>query len=68
MKFKNNGEDVKVRIREESGYRWQTVKSGKIVELPENTGLSHKFEKVIEEPIVSEESKKVPKKTKKKKK
>ena len=60
MKFKNTGEITKIRLKEENGYRWQTVKAGEEVELSEEVGLINKFEKVevkIEKPTEKPKSK-----------
>ena len=51
MKFKNNGPDVQVRIKEKSlfggdGCRWECVRHGEIVELDEEVGLAYGFEMV----------------------
>lgn len=58
MKFKNNAGTTKVRIAEEGGYKWKTVKSGEIIDIPENIGLAYNFEKVeeIEKPKGSKKS------------
>lgn len=42
---------MKIRLKEEGGYRWQTVKAGEEVELSEEVGLINKFEKVEVKPI-----------------
>jgi len=52
MKFKNNGKVLKVRIPEESGYRWITVKHGEIVDISKEIGLINKFEEVKQEKLV----------------
>lgn len=42
MEFKNCSEDVKVRLESEEGrYRWITLRSGEIVDLPKKVGLSY---------------------------
>ena len=51
MKFKNNGPDVQVRIKERSlfggeGCRWECVRHDEVVELDEEIGLVYGFEKV----------------------
>jgi len=53
MKFKNNGQDVQVRIKEKSlfggdGCRWECVRHGEVVELDEEIGLSYGLDKVTE--------------------
>ena len=54
MKFKNYGEDKKVRIAEIGGYRWMTARKNKIIDIPENVGILYKFEKVEEEKEVEQ--------------
>jgi len=51
MKFKNNGPDVQVRIKEKSlfggdGCRWECVRHNEVIELDEEIGLAYGFEKV----------------------
>ena len=53
MKFKNNGQDVQVRIKEKSlfggdGCRWECVRHGEVIELDEGIGLVYRFEMVTE--------------------
>ena len=53
MKFKNNGQDVQVRIKEKSlfggdGCRWECVRHGEVIELDEGIGLVYGFEMVTE--------------------
>jgi len=62
MKFKNTGNDAKVRINESDGYRWITVKFGQIVNIPETTGKLNGFEIVEEIKTETKEVKKVIKK------
>ena len=46
MRFKNNGESVKLRKGNLKGYFWITVRHGEIVDLPEIIGKRDGFEKV----------------------
>ena len=51
MKFKNNGTDVQVRIKEKNiymgeGFRWQIVRTNEVVDLEEETGRVYGFEKI----------------------
>lgn len=50
MKFKNKGKGVQVRLKEKSGYRWELVWPGEIIDLPEEIGLRHGFKKVSDLP------------------
>ena len=51
MKFINREADVQIRIKEKNlyngyGYRWQSVKTNEIVDLPEEIGILNHLEKV----------------------
>jgi len=53
MKFKNNGQDVQVKVKEKSlfggiGCRWECVRHGEVIELDEGLGLAYGFEKINE--------------------
>ena len=65
MKFKNTGEDVKIRLPDENGFFWKTAKAGEEIDLPEDIGIANKLEKVeeqvdkpVEDPKKSKKSKK----------
>jgi len=63
MKFKNNGEGIKIRLK--GNVDWINVKAGDEVNLPEEVGLANGLEKIEE---VVEKEVEVPKKSKKTKK
>lgn len=67
MEFINNKETKKIRVDEESGYGWRTVRHGEIVDLPEKVGLFHGFTEYVEEVIKPLKKTKVVKPTKTKK-
>lgn len=67
MKFKNNGETMKIRLPEQGGYYWKTSYSGETIELPEKIGESYGFEEVKEVIELVEEVEKPAKKSKSKK-
>ena len=54
MEFKNNGNDMKVRIDESGEHHWITVKTGQTVDIPEVIGFRNNFEKVKEVEEVEE--------------
>jgi len=54
MKFINRGPDVQIRIVEKSlfggmGCRWECVRKGETIDLPEDIGLRNGLEKVTDE-------------------
>ena len=51
MLFRNEGNDVKVRIPEAGGYIWKTVRQNQEVDLPESIGRIHGFK--VEQPKVT---------------
>lgn len=66
MEFKNTGEKVKVRMEAEEGrYRWITLKSGEVVDLPKKVGLSYGFKIVKAKEDVPKKKAKAKKKSKK---
>jgi hypothetical protein len=46
MEFINKGESIKLRIGDLKDFQWATIKTGQIIDLPENVGLANKFERV----------------------
>jgi len=49
MKFINKGKGVQVRQSDGDGrFKWENVKTGETIELPEDVGLRYGFEKVTE--------------------
>ena len=46
MKFKNTGNAVQVRLDDGLGYKWELLRTGEIIELPEQIGINYGFEKV----------------------
>lgn len=48
MLFRNKGSPVQVRLKDNGGYKWEDVKTGETIELPEDVGIRYGFEKVIE--------------------
>lgn len=55
MKFKNNGKDIQVRLDDGPGrFKWESVKNGEIIELPEHLGRAYGFEKLGIKPKVIE--------------
>jgi len=46
MKFINKKEPVQVRIKEKLGFKWECVRKGETIDLPEDLGLRYGFEKV----------------------
>jgi len=68
MKFKNNGESVKVRLPEVGGFRWKTVRNGDIIDLSEKVGKNYGFEEFKEPEVKTDKvEEKVLKKPKSKK-
>lgn len=65
MKFKNNKEKVKIRIKEDKGYKWITARHNEIVDIPKEKGNFYNFERIEEEVEIKKTK---PKKTKKRKK
>ena len=62
MRFKNNGSDVQVRIKEKSlfggdGFKWTIVRTNQETELPEEIGKAYGFE------IVNDSAQEIPKVT-----
>jgi hypothetical protein len=50
MEFKNAGDTIKVRLDEGKGYKWITVKTGEVVDIPEKVGIAYKFQQIEKEP------------------
>ena len=49
MKFINKGKGVQVRQSDGDGrFKWENVKTGETIDLPEDVGLRYGFEKVTE--------------------
>jgi len=47
MKFVNNGEPVQIRLDDvDGGYKWESVKTGETIDLPEEVGKANGFEKL----------------------
>ena len=46
MEFRNDGESVKIRIRDSEGYLWIKVRKGGTIDLPKEIGERHNFIKM----------------------
>lgn len=46
MLFINRGKDLQIRIEEKAGYKWELVKTGETIELPEQIGIKHGLSKM----------------------
>lgn len=44
--FKNNGEDVKVKLLDGKEFKWVTIKSGQTVSIPRSIALANNFEEL----------------------
>ena len=49
MRFINKGEPTQVRIKENSGFRWESVKTNEVIDLPEDMGFANGFKPLITE-------------------
>lgn len=48
MQFVNKGHSTKVRLVESYGFKWITVKTDQVIDLPESVGLAYGFSKLEE--------------------
>jgi len=49
MKFKNNGNSIRMRLGDRINCVWKNLKHGEVIDLDNKVGLRYKLEKVVSE-------------------
>lgn len=60
MKFVNKGKDQKIRFEKTgNSYRWMTLRTGEVINLPEKVGLAYGLSEVKDEKFIKAEAKRL---------